>query len=245
MATKIIQNKTYYSPFPREKSNNEVLKNSYSKQLSKNSTLINIPPAVTVTYMKKNPFYFDLKKKEKNQRPKSSYKKTGYTIYENKKLQNLLKSDKRFLAPQNQNNLSSNCELIKIKEKRKNNLTQDEIKKILNKISIPPKNKGKVPKYIYEFRVREFIEREYERLVEEEKNYPKGTFKIWEGDRILILENLKIIKEELINELRLFPVDYYLRSVGIRNKRSQLEKRLDDIDFAIKIFELNDVFLKI
>ena len=65
MATKIIQNKTYYSPFPREKSNNEVLKNSYSKQLSKNSTLINIPPAVTVTYMKKNPFYFDLKKKKK------------------------------------------------------------------------------------------------------------------------------------------------------------------------------------
>jgi hypothetical protein len=244
MATKIIQNKTYYSPFPREKSNNEVLKNSYSRQLSKNSTLINIPPSVTVTYMKKNPFYFDLKKKEKNKRPKSSYKKTGYTIYDNKKLQNLLKSDKRFLAPQNLNNLSSNCEIIKIKEKRKNNLTQDEIKKILNKITIP-QNKGNVPKYIYEFRVREFIEKEYERLVEEEKNYPKGTFKIWEGDRILILENLKIIKEELINELRLFPVDYYLRSVGIRNKRSQLEKRLDDIDFAIKIFELNDVFLKI
>ena len=179
------------------------------------------------------------------QRPKSSYKKTGYTIYENKKLQNLLKSDKRFLAPQNQNNLSSECEIIKLKEKRKNNLTQDEIKKILNKISIPPKNKGKVPKYIYEFRVREFIEREYERLVEEEKGYPKGTFKVWEGDRILILENLKIIKEELTNELRLFPVDYYLRSVGIRNKRAEIEKRLDDIDFAIKIFELNDVFLKI
>ncbi len=32
MATKIIENKTYYSPFPREKSNNEVLKNSYKKK---------------------------------------------------------------------------------------------------------------------------------------------------------------------------------------------------------------------
>ena len=53
MATKIIQSKTYYSPFPREKSNNEVLKNSYSKQLSKNSTLINIQPSITVSYMKK------------------------------------------------------------------------------------------------------------------------------------------------------------------------------------------------
>ena len=59
------------------------------------------------------------------------------------------------------------------------------------------------------------------------------------------MENLKIIKEELTNELRLFPVDYYLRSVGIRNKRAEIEKRLDDIDFAIKIFELNDVYLKI
>ena len=48
-----------------------------------------------------------------------------------------------------------------------------------------------------------------------------------------------------MNELRLFPVDYYLRAVGIRNKRAEIEKRLDDIDFAIKIFELNNVFLKI
>ena len=246
MATKIIQSKTYYSPFPREKSNNEVLKNSYSKQLSKNSTLINIPPSITVSYMKKNPFYFDLKKKEKNKRPESSYRKTGYTIYENKKLQNLLKSDKRFLAPEYKNNkLSSGCEKIKIKQNLNNKLTQEEIRKILNKISIPPKNRGKVPKYIYEFRVREFIEREYERLVEEEKGYPKGTFKVWENDRLLILENLYIIKEELINELRLFPVDYYLRAIGIRNKRAEIEKRLDDIDFAIKIFELNDVYLKI
>ena len=196
--------------------------------------------------MKKNPFYFDLKKKEKNKRPESSYRKTGYTIYENKKLQNLLKSDKRFLAPEYKNNkLSSGCEKIKIKQNLNNKLTQEEIRKILNKISIPPKNRGKVPKYIYEFRVREFIEREYERLVEEEKGYPKGTFKVWENDRLLILENLYIIKEELINELRLFPVDYYLRAIGIRNKRAEIEKRLDDIDFAIKIFELNDVYLKI
>jgi hypothetical protein len=246
MATKIIQSKTYYSPFPREKSNNEVLKNSYSKQLSKNSTLINIPPSITVSYMKKNPFYFDLKKKEKNKRPKSSYRGTGYTVYENKKLENLLKSHKRFLATEYKNNkLSSGCELIKIKQNKNNKLTQEEIQKILNKISIPSKNRGKVPKYIYEFKVREFIEREYERLVEEEKGYPKGTFKVWENDRLIILENLYIIKEELMNELRLFPVDYYLRAVGIRNKRAEIEKRLDDIDFAIKIFELNNVFLKI
>ena len=245
MKKKIMENKTYYSPFPREKSNNEVLKNSYSKTLSKHSQLINIPPQITITYMKKNPFYFDLKKSKK-ERPKSSYnKKLGYTIYENKKLQNLLKSDKRFLAPQNFDNKLLENELIKIKKNKKNNLTQEEIKKILNKITIPPKKNVKIPKYIYEFKVREFIEREYEKLVEEEKGFPKGTFKIWEGDRILILENLKIIKEELTNQLRQFPVDYYLRAVGIRNRRAEIEKKLDDIDYAIKIFELCNVYLKI
>ena len=247
MATKIIQSKTYYSPFPREKSNNEVLKNSYSKQLSKNSTLINIPPSITVSYMKKNPFYFDLKKKEKNKRPESSYRKTGYTIYENKKLQNLLKSDKRFLAPEYKNNkLSSGCEIIKIKQNSNNKLTQEEIRKILNKIRLPEHYKkiGKVPKYIHEFKIRQFIEKEYERLVEEEKHYPKGTFKVFEGERLLILQNLKILREQLIDQLRLFPIDYYLRAVGIINKRAEIEKRIEEIEYAIKIFQLSDVFLK-
>ena len=40
--------------------------------------------------------------------------------------------------------------------------------------------------------IREFIEKEYERLVEEQKGYPPGTFKVWEEDRVLILTNLSI-----------------------------------------------------
>ena len=54
---------------------------------------------------------------------------------------------------------------------------------------IPPENKN-VPNYINEFKIRTMIEKEYERLVEEEKGYPPGTFKIWEEDRVLILTNL-------------------------------------------------------
>ena len=259
MSTKVELYKTYYSPFPREKSNNEVLKNSYKKKINNKTALIDIPPQITFSYMKKNPFYFDLKKnektKKKSHRVTSSYKKPGYNIYENKKLQDIFsKTDKKFFSEDFSNKITPGCEIIKVHEKNnkipeeeRKKLTSQDILKILNKIKLPPeyKNMGKVPKYIHEFKIRQFIEREYERLVEEEKGYPKGTFKVWEGDRILILENLKIIKEELTNELRLFPVDYYLRSVGIRNKRAEIEKRLDDIDFAIKIFELNDVFLKI
>ena len=60
----------------------------------------------------------------------------------------------------------------------------------------------------------------------------------------LILTNLFLIREELLEKLRHFPVDYFLRSIGIRNKRRETEKRLDEIDYAIRIFQLTDVFLK-
>ena len=125
-------------------------------------------------------------------------------------------------------------------------LTPDEALRIINKINFPspPENKN-IPNYINEFKIRTMIEKEYERLVEEEKGYPKGTFKVFEGDRILILENLKILREKLIDELNLFPVDYFLRAVGIRNRRAEIERKLDEIEYAIKIFGLHDVFLKI
>ena len=82
-------------------------------------------------------------------------------------------------------------------------------------------------------------------MVEEEKGYPKGTFKVWEGDRITILHNLTIVRNELIEELMKFPVDYFLRSIKIINRRAAIERRLDEIEFAIRIFNLTNVFLKI
>ena len=52
----------YNSPFPRRKSNKEVLQYSQAKKLPDNKTIIDIPPSVTLSYMKKNPIYFDTKK---------------------------------------------------------------------------------------------------------------------------------------------------------------------------------------
>ena len=52
----------YNSPFPRRKSNKEVLQYSQAKRLPNNKTIIDIPPSVTLSYMKKNPIYFDTKK---------------------------------------------------------------------------------------------------------------------------------------------------------------------------------------
>ena len=261
----------YYSPFPRQKSNKEVLKLSSAKKLPNNKTVIDIPPSVTFSYMKKNPLYFDTKKYSnrisKQKRPKSSknrytnlsksqknfYSKkknliSNCTIYDNKKLEQILNSSKNELIT-DRKKLNSGYELIPSYISRPMNprpkITPEQALKILNKINFPnPPHPTNIPDYINEFKIRNFIEREYERLVDEEQGYPPGTFKVWEEDRIVILTNLFLIREELLDKLRHFPVDYFLRSIGIRNKRRETEKKLDEIDYAIRIFQLTDVYLK-
>ena len=267
---------SYYSPFPREKSNKEVLKYSSARKYKNNTTVLDIPPSVTASYMQKNPFYFDLKKHTERvsgpRRPTSSTKKkfsnsstnfyrnrnknkknlnpnlNNCTIYEKSKLEEIFLNDKtKYIAPRKK--LNKGCEIMKgLIYKPKNprpQLTPSEVIKILNKIEFPEVPKDiKIPNYINEFKIRQFIEKEYERLVEEEKGYPHGTFKLWEEDRVLILTNLFLVREELLDKLRQFPVNYYLRSVGIRNRRKETEKKLDEVEYAIKIFKMDDVYLK-
>lgn len=266
----------YYSPFPRQKSNREVLNYSQTKKLPNNTAIIDIPPSVTLSYMRKNPIYFQTKKyshrvSKGKSRPKTAINKKSKNnfsksqrnfysnkkniinnciVYDNKKLEQIFKNSNDKIIT-DRKTLKSGKELIPSYISRpmnpRPNLTQKEALNILNKINFPspPKDKNKnVPDYISEFKIRNFIEREYERLVDEEKGYPPGTFKVWEEDRILILTNLFLIREELLDKLRHFPVDYFLRSIGIRNRRRETEKKLDEIDYAIRIFQLTDVYLK-
>ena len=262
----------YYSPFPRNKSNKEVFKYSQAKKLPDNKTIIDIPPSVTLSYMKKNPLYFDTKKysnRLSQSRPKTSSYRTprnkviksqrnfnsnkrniinNCTVFDNKKLEKILSSSNNKVISERKT-LKKGYEQIPSYITRPMNprpqLTPNEALNILNKINFPspPKNRN-TPNYINEFKIRNFIEREYERLVDEEKGYPPGTFKVWEEDRILILTNLFLIREELLDKLRHFPVDYFLRSIGIRNRRREVEKKLNEIDYAIRIFQLTDVYLK-
>ena len=262
----------YYSPFPRNKSNKEVFKYSQAKKLPDNKTIIDIPPSVTLSYMKKNPLYFDTKKysnRLSQSRPKTSSYRTprnkviksqrnfnsnkrniinNCTVFDNKKLEKILSSSNNKVISERKT-LKKGYEQIPSYITRPMNprpqLTPNEALNILNKINFPspPKNIN-TPDYINEFKIRNFIEREYERLVDEEKGYPPGTFKVWEEDRILILTNLFLIREELLDKLRHFPVDYFLRSIGIRNRRREVEKKLNEIDYAIRIFQLTDVYLK-
>lgn len=266
----------FYSPFPREKSNKEVLRYSKAQKIpNTNKAILDIPPSVTMSYMLKNPYYFDLQKhiqlkgnkqlaKSKNnainksktytkikKRPASSLK--SYTIYDANKLNTILNTlNKKTNLKKVENykpKLEPGCEKIEQRKKKNNNikLSNKDILNILNKIQIPmtySKDFGKTPNYINEFKIRNFIEKEYERLINEEKGFPIGTFKVWDNDRIAILNNLYVIKEELIKKLNSFPVSYYLRSYGVKNARAMVEKRLNEIDYAIKLFELTQVFLK-
>ena len=277
---------SYYSPFPREKSNKEVFKYSSAKKLKNNKVLIDIPPSVTASYMAKNPFYFDLKKhssrisrslrpntanqkvsksaRNSHNKNKNNNKRNNKTninlnpeknycyIYEKSDLEKIFNYDEtKYICPKNK--VSKGCEIMKGLIYKPMNprpkLTPDEALKIINKINYPEvdkfKNNKKNPNYLNEFRIRQFIEKEYERLVEDEKGYPHGTFKVWEEDRLLILTNLFLLREELLDKLRQFPVNYYLRSVGINNRRREVEKKLDEIDYAIKIFQLTEVYLRV
>ena len=152
----------YYSPFPREKSNREALKYSYAKKLKNNKTIIDIPPSVTLSYMNKNPLYFDIKKHNNRvsaaRRPKTAKQKfcksstNFYTnknkntiinnclIYDNKKLEQILNNTKnKFIAPRNK--LNKGCELVPGLIYKPMNprptLTPEEALRIINKINFP------------------------------------------------------------------------------------------------------------
>ena len=92
--------------------------------------------------------------------------------------------------------------------------------------------------------MRETLEKEYERLVEEESNYPKGTVMLEETERVNILNRLKETKDSLVQELCKFPVSTHVRSVKIQNKKIEIEQKLEDVDYALRIFERRRVFLK-
>lgn len=80
--------------------------------------------------------------------------------------------------------------------------------------------------------------------MQEEQGYPQGTTKILEIERVNILNKLYKTKDELMNDLAKFPVSSHVRSVKIQNKKSTIEGKLEQIDYAIRIFERNKVFVK-
>lgn len=221
------------------------------------------PPEVAASYMKKYPNYFDMRKHKKKftRRPNSStlmrhplyyshkanqhknyfigrINYNNYSVYDRNKLDELMESDRNKFKPP--------YPKVSKQVKRFPQLSQEEIFSILKKMKFPiaPNDPYDVKRYLCDENVREMIENEYMRIVEEEKGFSPGTYYISEDDRILILKNLEIIRNDLIEQLKLFPVDFFLRSIGIIEKRRLLEKRLEEVEYAIKVFQFSDVRLQ-
>ena len=92
--------------------------------------------------------------------------------------------------------------------------------------------------------MREKIEKEYERLVKEEKTYPKNSFKLEEEDRVTILGKLYETQKHLIKILKQFPVSINVSSFSLQNKKSIIDRKIAEVDKIVKIFEMKKVFLK-
>ncbi len=81
-------------------------------------------------------------------------------------------------------------------------------------------------------------------MIEEEKTYPPGTVKLFELERVNILNKLYLSKESLLDELSKFPVTSHVRSIKIQKQKAIVENKLEELDCSIRIFERNKVFLK-
>jgi len=104
------------------------------------------------------------------------------------------------------------------------------------------KNFGKVPEYLQKYKTESEEKKEQEKRLAEEKKYPKGTRLISEEERIQTLTQLQETRKELVNMLEKFPIT--MKTMSIQKKKEELEKKLGDIEEAIKTFMRKQVFIK-
>ena len=154
-------------------------------------------------------------------------------IYEKEELPN----DEGFILPKiNQNHLKKNIELIT------NNKVTKRYKEKEKDIIFTHKNYGKTPEYLKQFKLEEIKRKEYEKILEEESNYPPGTKLLSENERINTLNSLIETKKGIINILEKMPITK--RTQSIQEKKEELEKKLEQIEKEIEIFSKKKVFIK-
>ena len=145
--------------------------------------------------------------------------------------------DEGFILPKiNHNYLKKNIELIT------NNKVTKRYKEKEKDIIFTHKNYGKTPEYLKQFKLEEIKRKEYEKILEEESNYPPGTKLLSENERINTLNNLIETKKGIINILEKMPITK--RSQTIQEKKEELEKKLEQIEKEIEIFSKKKVFIK-
>lgn len=111
-----------------------------------------------------------------------------------------------------------------------------------NSQPLPSAIKGQVPQYLEERKEQWRREEEEKRRSIPDPSIPAGHTLMPERERQETLESLKETHRSLVSELLSLPVR--ADSLGVRSRRAQLDRRLSEVEEAIKIFSRDKVYIK-
>ncbi len=80
-------------------------------------------------------------------------------------------------------------------------------------------------------------------MEEDKKKLPPGTRMLSEEERLETLKNLHESRTEAQKALEKLPLS--MRTMALVQKKAELEKKIDEIDKAIKTFSAKEVFISI
>lgn len=104
--------------------------------------------------------------------------------------------------------------------------------------------RGKTPAYL-QTRQKQWDEMERERIRNQpDPSVPEGHTVLPDQERKETLSTLKKSQEELLEQHRLLPIRS-ADSIGVRNRKSELERRIMEVDEAIQVFQRPRVFVRL
>uniref|UniRef100_A0A8C5MXN9 Enkurin domain-containing protein n=2 Tax=Leptobrachium leishanense TaxID=445787 RepID=A0A8C5MXN9_9ANUR len=104
------------------------------------------------------------------------------------------------------------------------------------------KQKGHVPQYLIDLKEKMRKEKEEQQKMAPDPSCPPGHTMMPEAKRQETLRNIKQSQDQLLKELLSLPVR--ADTLSIQNRRTELEKKLSEIEEALKIFSRSKVFIK-
>ncbi|KAG9487939.1 hypothetical protein GDO78_007637, partial [Eleutherodactylus coqui] len=105
------------------------------------------------------------------------------------------------------------------------------------------KQKGHVPQYLLDLKDKWKKEQEERKKQTPDPSVPPGHTKMPEQERQQTLDKIKQTQAQMLKELLMLPIR--ADNLSIQNRRTQLEKKLSEIEEAIKVFSRPKVFIKI
>jgi hypothetical protein len=103
------------------------------------------------------------------------------------------------------------------------------------------KNYGKVPEYIENFKLEKRVEDEMRRQLAEEMKAPEGMRLLPEEERLENLAMLDKTRQELFSLINRLPIA--ANSMSIRQKRTEYENKLNEVEAALKTFSRKKVYI--